>query len=708
MGMRAPVTIFMGEPGTKAVDRDEIRRALAILIDPNQTFELRGMPYVRSKACRGDNIDEAIEAAHDLSNGVGVYYTLNTCRHYLDKAAADGDNVSRRWMLVDVDVERPNDTNSTDAEKAAAGEVIFAILECLEGLGWPGPVMIDSGNGWHLLYRIDLPNTKLAQQLVKAVLVELASRFDNDKAKVDRAVHNASRISKLPGTWARKGPHSDERPHRMSRLLAAPNPVEVVTAEQMEAFVRKEEKPLPEKPTLKGHTFQPATNGSLDRWVRKAIENECYSVICAKAGPAEGRNNRLNKAAYTLGGMAAWPEMQEVAARAELFRAAILSGLGERESLGTIESGWDKGAAAPRDRPEEKAYRNGTAHANGHVNGKPEIAPGGLIIWAKNVKVRKVDWLWPGRIPVGKQTTFAGQTGMGKTFTLCDIAARVTNGAEIPYGGGECFQQGKVLIISAEDDADDTIVPRFAELGGDLSRLAFLSPESEDQFSLAALELLSRSLDQMGEDVRMVAIDPPTSYLGKVDDHKNAELRGLLAPLRRWSIQRNVARGVRHPRQQGLGPKRGRDGPGHGLGGVGVGRAGGPHVLSRPRQQGAVPLHAAQDQQRQEAQGAELPDRGDARRPGGHQVDRRGRDVGRRGHEQQGNEEAPLQGCQGLADRHVYSAKGMALRPVLGRAPFRRDHRVRLQADPGSDGNTEGQTSCAAERRRHLRLVGPP
>ena len=401
--------------------------------------------------------------------------------------------------------------------------------------------MIDSGNGWHLLYRIDLPNTKLAQQLVKAVLVELASRFDNDKAKVDRAVHNASRISKLPGTWARKGPHSDERPHRMALMLAYPNPVEVVTAEQMEAFIRKEEKPLPPKPE-KAATFRPsATNGSLDKYVRRAIDLECYHVLAATPGPAEGRNNALNKASHTLGGKAAWPEMDEQFARSELLKAALRSGLGELESLKTIESGWTTGAARPMQRPEDTAYRNGTAHANGHVNGKPEIPTGGLIIWAKNVKVRKVEWLWPGRIPVGKQTTFAGQTGMGKTFAVCDIAARVTTGGEIPFGGGECFRQGKVLMISAEDDADDTIVPRFAELGGDLSRLAFLSPESEDQFSLAALELLSRSLDQMGDDVRMVAIDPPTSFLGSVDDHKNAELRGLLTPLRRWAIQRNVA-----------------------------------------------------------------------------------------------------------------------------------------------------------------------
>ena len=147
----------------------------------------------------------------------------------------------------------------------------------------------------------------------------------------------------------------------------------------------------------------------------------------------------------------------------------------------------------------------------------------------------------PYRIPLGKMTTFAGSTGLGKTFALCDLAARVSTGGEVPFGGGAKFQQGKVLFISSEDDADDTLVPRLMELGADLSQVFFLSPESEDHFTLSALELLSGMLDDMGPGVRMVAIDPPTSYVGGVDDHKNSELRGLLGPLKRWCSDRRVA-----------------------------------------------------------------------------------------------------------------------------------------------------------------------
>jgi hypothetical protein len=80
--------------------------------------------------------------------------------------------------------------------------------------------LIDSGNGYYLLYRIDLPADDGG--LVKRVLLALAQRFDTDAVKIDPAVFNPARICKVPGTWARKGDNTPERPHRESRLLEVP------------------------------------------------------------------------------------------------------------------------------------------------------------------------------------------------------------------------------------------------------------------------------------------------------------------------------------------------------------------------------------------------------------------------------------------------------------------------------------------------------
>jgi hypothetical protein len=94
----------------------------------------------------------------------------------------------------------------------------------------------DSGNGYHLLYRIDLLNDPAATTLVKNGLVTLAQRFDNQLVKVDESVYNAARIVKAYGSLAAKGKPTQERPHRISKLLRVPKTVIPVTLEQLQAL----------------------------------------------------------------------------------------------------------------------------------------------------------------------------------------------------------------------------------------------------------------------------------------------------------------------------------------------------------------------------------------------------------------------------------------------------------------------------------------
>src|SRR5256885_985310 len=84
-------------------------------------------------------------------------------------------------------------------------------------LSGPDPMYADSGNGYHLLYPVDLPAKDGG--LVKAVLRSLAGRFDEEGVKVDTTVFNAARLTKLYGTRACKGENTLERPHRWTRVL---------------------------------------------------------------------------------------------------------------------------------------------------------------------------------------------------------------------------------------------------------------------------------------------------------------------------------------------------------------------------------------------------------------------------------------------------------------------------------------------------------
>ncbi len=236
-------------------DESEIRRALAILA-PAGVFEIRA-PNARLNGSRPgtaagyfDNHEAAVKAAVKLSGHVPAIYTtlnlvdpavLGRAANRLDPRAKhttnDAEITARRWLLLDFDPVRPAGISSSDAEHTATLERALVVRDWLNSQGWPAPVYADSGNGAHLLYRIDLPNDADSKTLIEAVLKTLASRFDGERVKIDTGVFNASRISKLYGTQACKGDPLPDRPHRMARILEAPETLSPVDLEHLRALV---------------------------------------------------------------------------------------------------------------------------------------------------------------------------------------------------------------------------------------------------------------------------------------------------------------------------------------------------------------------------------------------------------------------------------------------------------------------------------------
>ena len=94
------------------------------------------------------------------------------------------------------------------------------VIKWLQRLGWADPIIGDSGNGYHLLYRIDWPAED--RDVVSRCLEALSLWSDTDAVKIDTVVHNPSRIWKLYGTAVRKGDNIEDRPHRVARLLRVP------------------------------------------------------------------------------------------------------------------------------------------------------------------------------------------------------------------------------------------------------------------------------------------------------------------------------------------------------------------------------------------------------------------------------------------------------------------------------------------------------
>ncbi len=143
-----------------------------------------------------------------------------------------------------------------------------------------------------------------------------------------------------------------------------------------------------------------------------------------------------------------------------------------------------------------------------------------------------IDWIWPGRLARGKKTLLAGDPGEGKSTVTIDIAARITKGAIWPDGGRA--PEGQVLILCAEDGIADTVRPRIDKHGGDASKVYVLEGVRDAggvRHLNLALDLAALEQAIVQVQPQLVIIDPITAYLGKTDSYKDAEVRGMLAPI---------------------------------------------------------------------------------------------------------------------------------------------------------------------------------
>lgn len=224
---------------------NQILSAARLLFQPGDVVEVR-IPKARKFRVISGYFDdfqlmaEAI-AALDHEGYPGIYWTLNPVDRSLlargvnkvlryvgqDGTTTDKYILNRRLLLIDCDPERPEGISSSEEEHAAALGKMRQVHAALLADGWPEALHADSGNGAHLLYRVDLSNDKESADLLSRCLNALASRFDDPEGaaariRVDKVVFNASRISKVYGTMARKGDNAADRPHRVSRVLHVP------------------------------------------------------------------------------------------------------------------------------------------------------------------------------------------------------------------------------------------------------------------------------------------------------------------------------------------------------------------------------------------------------------------------------------------------------------------------------------------------------
>lgn len=171
----------------------------------------------------------------------------------------------------------------------------------------------------------------------------------------------------------------------------------------------------------------------------------------------------------------------------------------------------------------------------------PEEAELGVVL-AANVRTRPHEWAWEGRIPFGGVSMGEGDPGDGKSIWTVDMAARWSSGAPMPDGSHHDGPYD-VLMVSAEDDPEATIVPRLRAAGADLGRVHLVTygtdparPFTFDEDLTALARYVIR------HDIRVLIFDPLMSFISdKTDSHNDHSVRRSLWPLYRLAQDTRAA-----------------------------------------------------------------------------------------------------------------------------------------------------------------------
>jgi hypothetical protein len=163
------------------------------------------------------------------------------------------------------------------------------------------------------------------------------------------------------------------------------------------------------------------------------------------------------------------------------------------------------------------------------------------------VKRRQMKWLWPGRIPLGTTTIFAGDPKCGKGLMVADLVARITTGTAFPFSSHRIPRPLKAIWFQSEENLEVALGPRLDAAGADSDRVLVVPhvdlPDSRQRGfdvtrDLAELEELLKA----EEDIGLVILDPILQFMGDgLDNNQGNQVRARLGPLNELAGKYDVA-----------------------------------------------------------------------------------------------------------------------------------------------------------------------
>lgn len=294
-----------------------IRQWYDIFKDNHELVEIRVLDPNTRKSYSGyfTDIETLLEAIKPYDN-CALYFTLNkiddACysREQHDRIStrvkattSDNEILLRRWCLIDIDCEKPSDTNSTDEEKELAKGVVNNVYKFLRDEGFEKPIICDSANGFHLLYKQDMNSTPANTETMRKFLQVLDMYFSTEKVKIDCSTYNPSRICKLYGTYSRKGSNTKERPQRMSYILKVPTEVKITPNEYFEKVASY----MPEPVQKDRSNNYGASTFDLDEFIRehniaisKVVETQNYTKYILAECPFNSAHKAPDSALFKM------------------------------------------------------------------------------------------------------------------------------------------------------------------------------------------------------------------------------------------------------------------------------------------------------------------------------------------------------------------------------------------------------------------------
>jgi putative DNA primase/helicase len=461
----------------------------------------------------------------DIWVSMGTFPNRRLSRH--------ADNATGLFSLwLDVDAHENSRYESPKAAESAA-------LKFVRTLGLPEPTAIHrTGYGVHLLWALDcgLPVSEWSR-----IASKLQALFKPLGLNADPITADAARILRVAGTLNYRYPDSPIEAQLQSLTE------QLVNTDQFEAILDKALVTYPPKspaPAVTAHTTvfkaQPTPEN---------IERVKAMLVCIDPDPAgAGGGNRADwmriiwSIASTGWGVVAYDLARHWSEQGDLFDEKDFHGVWDSYdpdwSAGGSKSGVGFGTLVHfAKQGGYKGLLPDQQKATADTSGKSDSASYLITTLASDIKPEPVRWLVEGSIPLGAMAVLGGQPGLGKSQIAIRLAAAVTTGQGLP-NDHQYADTGSVIILANEDDSARTIRPRLDAAGADVTKVHIVqgvSREGQTDPDFFQLDTDIRDLRikaQMIGDVRLIIIDPPSSYLGtKVDSYKDSDVRRVLTPL---------------------------------------------------------------------------------------------------------------------------------------------------------------------------------